>query len=290
MNIKKYNIILLAFSLLISCSKEANNVTLGESINVTAEVPDEGQDLEFIWELTNIPENSIVDNSVITLGDNSSSINFIPDVPGTYGLEVSIFQYNDEISTESFSYNVVLLDDDEIEEIARTEQMGVEQKEQDSTAISELLSENNEPKWYDSESINDLLEEPMEDSSKNTPIKKLETEKTSKSPKQKKKLTKKINKKPKSIRGSSIPHDKDRFTIQVGSKKVLSDAKKFAAKLIDVGYDAYIQKALFKETNEVWYRIRVGSYDKKETAVTVAKALSKTRKERAWVDFVRYEY
>lgn len=293
MNIKKYNIILLAFSLLISCSKEANNVTLGDSINVTAEVPDEGQDLEFIWELTNIPQNSIVDNSVITLGENSSSINFIPDVPGTYGLEVSIFQYNDEISTESFSYNVVLLDDDEIQEIAKTGQMVVEQEEQDSTAISELLSENNEPKWYDSESINDLLEESMEDSSKNTSIKKLEAEKTkniSKSPKEKKKVTRKINKKPKSIRGSSIPHDKDRFTIQVGSKKVLSDAKKFAAKLIDVGYDAYIQKALFKETNEVWYRIRVGSYDKKETAVTVAKALSKTRKERAWVDFVRYEY
>ena len=92
------------------------------------------------------------------------------------------------------------------------------------------------------------------------------------------------------MRGSSIPYDKDRFTIQVGSKKFLSDAKKFAAQLIDSGYDAYIQKASFKETSEVWYRIRVGSYDKRETATAVAKVLSKTRKEKAWVDFVRYEY
>ena len=99
-----------------------------------------------------------------------------------------------------------------------------------------------------------------------------------------------IIKKPKKVRGSSIPFDKDRFTIQVGSKKFLSDAKKFAAQLIDSGYDAYIQKASFKETNEVWYRIRVGSYDKRETATAVAKVLSKTRQEKAWVDFVRYEY
>ena len=70
----------------------------------------------------------------------------------------------------------------------------------------------------------------------------------------------------------------------------MSDAKKFAAQLIDSGYDAYIQKASFKETSEVWYRIRVGSYDKRETATAVAKVLSKTRQEKAWVDFVRYEY
>ncbi len=96
--------------------------------------------------------------------------------------------------------------------------------------------------------------------------------------------------KPKPTRGTSIPYDENRFTIQVGSKKELADAKTVAAKLIDAGYDAYIQKAVFKETNEIWYRIRVGSYDKRETATAVAKSLSKTQKESAWVDFVRYEY
>ena len=90
-------------------------------------------------------------------------------------------------------------------------------------------------------------------------------------------------------RGQSIPFDKNRFTIQISSKKVLSDAKKVAIELIDAGYDAYIQKALFVETNETWYRIRVGSYDKKETAIAVAKSLSSNRREKAWVDYVRYE-
>ena len=66
-------------------------------------------------------------------------------------------------------------------------------------------------------------------------------------------------------------NDENRFTIQVGSKKELEDAKTFAAKLIDAGYDAYIQKAYFRDTDEVWFRVRVGSYDNRDTALSVGK-------------------
>ena len=286
--LKKYNFILIA-ALVISCSKEKNTVSLGETINVSAKIPEESQDLEFIWELTSVPENSFIDNNNIQMGDTNSSVDFTPDTPGTYSLEVSIFQYNDEISTESFSYNVVLLESNENEETVEN----IVLDEKDSSAVSDLLVDNSEPKWYDAESIDDVLDEvkktPLE---QDVEIKLAKEEPIVKniSPKPNKKTSKKIIKKPKKVRGSSIPFDKDRFTIQVGSKKFLSDAKKFAAQLIDSGYDAYIQKASFKETNEVWYRIRVGSYDKRETATAVAKVLSKTRQEKAWVDFVRYEY
>ena len=283
-NLKKYNFILTA-ALLISCNKENNTVALGETINVSAEIPEESQDLEFIWELISVPENSFIDNNNIEIGNPNSSVDFTPDIPGIYSLEVSIFQYNDEISTESFSYNVVQLDSKDSDELVED----IVLVEEGSSAISDLLVENNEPKWYDSESVEDVLEDPLKENlekklSKEEPLIK------NVNPKPNKKTSKKIIKKPKKIRGSSIPFDKDRFTIQVGSKKFLSDAKKFAAQLIDSGYDAYIQKASFKETSEVWYRIRVGSYDKRETATAVAKVLSKTRQEKAWVDFVRYEY
>jgi len=286
--LKKYNFILIA-ALAISCSKENNTVSLGETINVSAKIPEESQDLEFIWELTSVPENSFINNNNIQIGDANSSIDFTPDTPGTYSLEVSIFQYNDEISTESFTYNVVPLESNENEETDEN----IVVVEKDSSAVSDLLVDNSEPKWYDAESIDDVLDEV-----KKTPLKQdVEVKLIKEEPivkkassKPYKRTSKKIIKKPKKVRGSSIPFDKDRFTIQVGSKKFLSDAKKFAAQLIDAGYDAYIQKASFKETNEVWYRIRVGSYDKRETATAVAKVLSKTRQEKAWVDFVRYEY
>ena len=274
---------------MISCSKETNPISIGETINVSAEVPEESQDLEFIWELTSVPENSFIDNNNIQTGDASSSIYFTPDVAGLYSLEVSIFQYNDEISTESFSYDVMLLEDVKKDEIVDI----LVKVQNDSSAISDLLATNNEPKWYDSESVEGVLENvekiPLEEKVKKE-LKAVEPLIKTTKTEPKKRTIKKIIKKPKKIRGSLIPHDKDRFTIQVGSKKMLSDAKKFAAKLIDAGYDAYIQKASFKETNEIWYRIRVGSYDKRQTAVAVAKVLSTTRQEKAWVDFVRYEY
>ena len=87
----------------------------------------------------------------------------------------------------------------------------------------------------------------------------------------------------------SIPYDKERFTIQVASKKRLDDAKKVAANLINSGYDAYIQKAFFKENNQTWYRIRVGSYNDKSMAQKVAIEISNEQKEKAWVDHVRIE-
>ena len=289
MESKKYNIIFLVL-ILSACVKENLTVILGESITASAEIPEDSEDLEFIWELTSVPDKSEIKKSDIQFGDDSTLINFTPDVPGIYSLEVSIFLYQDEISTESFSYDVVET------EIADVNTQELEEKtylnEGESTAVSELLVENDESKWYDSESVVDVLENIKEIPAE--PILKEEIVKEENiSPPKPATSQPKITVKKKSAikdRGSSIPFDKNRFTIQVGSKKVLADAKKFAAKLIDAGYDAYIQKAVFKETNEVWYRIRVGSYAKRQTASAVAKSLSETQQENAWVDFVRYEY
>ena len=86
-----------------------------------------------------------------------------------------------------------------------------------------------------------------------------------------------------------IPFDKSRFTIQVASKKNLNDAEKVAANLIESGYDAYIQKAYFRDTDEVWFRVRVGSYDNRDTALAVGKVIADATTTEVWVDFVRFE-
>ena len=93
----------------------------------------------------------------------------------------------------------------------------------------------------------------------------------------------------KSVKGADIPAKKDRFTIQVISKKRLADAQQYANKLIKSGYDAYIQKAYFKETEEVWYRVRIGSYDNYNSAQAIANVVSKDIKLSVWVDFVRID-
>ena len=269
---------------LISCSEKNPISIVGEALTVTVKVPEEGTDLEFLWELTNIPDNSNISNSDIKAGDDNISVVFIPDVSGNYSLEVSVFQYNDEISTQSFNFEVIgeemIAMDEENSDVNKEIPSGINK---DDSIIN-----NKESQWYDSESVSELVIAMANDSIiSESIIEEAPKEKITKSPLPPKKPPAK--KKQSKNRGQSIPFDKNRFTIQISSKKVLSDAKKVDIELIDAGYDAYIQKALFVETNEIWYRIRVGSYDKKETAIAVAKSLSSNRRENAWVDYVRYE-
>ena len=284
---KKKYIIILSLLVLTGCGEKNPTANVGDHVTITAERPEENQDLDFIWEWTSVPDNSQVDNSKIIKDDINATIEFIPDVAGLYSLEVSIFQYNDEISTQSFSYEVLA---NEIVEKEEEDKINTEETAEVEEAVAELLVENDEPKWYESESVAMVVEEASQTTE--APVVKLEEPKAPPSPPSPPPATtaKPKKKKAKLIRGSSIPYDKERFTIQVASKKELADAKKVVATLIDAGFDAYIQKAVFKETNEIWYRVRVGSYDNRDTAVAVAESLSSTRRERAWVDFVRYEY
>ena len=284
---KKKYIIILSLLVLTGCSEKNPTANVGDHVTITADKPEENQDLDFIWEWTSVPDNSQVDNSKIMKDETNATIEFIPDVAGLYSLEVSIFQYNDEISTQSFSYEVLA---NEIVEKEQEDKIKTETTVEVEDAVAELLVENNEPKWYESESVAAAVEEASQITE--VPVVELEEPKTPPSPPAPPPATtvKPKKKKAKLVRGSSIPYDKERFTIQVGSKKELADAKKVVATLIDAGFDAYIQKAVFKETNEIWYRVRVGSYDNRDTAVAVAESLSSTRLERAWVDFVRYEY
>ena len=272
------------FVALFSCTENSPSSRVGDAVTATVQVPEEGVDLEYLWEFKNLPDNSNISNSDIQAGDDKISVIFIPDVSGNYGLEVSIFQYNDEISTQSFNFDVI-----GEEMVALNEDIvNTETQIPDDSLKSNTVLEAEEPKWYDSESISELVIAMEKDSINSEPI-------IEKVPKKEVKITSSLpSKKPTAkkrtiTRGKSIPFDKNRFTIQIASKKILADAKKVAVELIDTGYDAYIQKALFVESKETWYRIRVGSYDKKETAIAVAKTLSKNRREKAWVDYVRYE-
>ena len=267
-----------------SCTENNPSSIVGEAVTATVKVPEEGVDLEYLWEFKNLPDNSNISNSDIQAGDDEISVIFVPDVSGNYGLEVSIFQYNDEISTQSFNFDVI-----GEEMVALNEDIvNIDTQILDDPPKNDEIIETDEPKWYDSESISELVIAMEKDSIISEPrVEKTPEKEVVKAPtaSTKKPAPKKRTK----IRGKSIPFDKNRFTIQIASKKILSDAKKIAMELIDSGYDAYIQKALFVETNETWYRIRVGSYDKKETATAVAKTLSKSRPEKAWVDYVRFE-
>ena len=278
---KKINIVSF-FVLIFGCTRENPIGYVSQPVSVTINISEENNDLEFIWELTSIPNNSSLKNSDIQAGDDSYSVKFTPDVIGEYSIEASVFQYNDEIETQSFSFNII--ESTKIENASNSE---IGDSFPDTLALTQLLSDSDsETKWFEGDDVSQYLTSLDQDSSSSSSPKLLENTIEKEDPVV---LSPPKRKKKKQIKGQSIPYDSNRFTIQIASKKQLVDAKKVAATLIESGYDAYIQKAFFKESNETWFRIRVGSYDNRETATAVAQSLSKSRRETAWVDFVRYE-
>ena len=274
--------IFITLTLILGCSKQNPTFIVGEAIVANVSSFEEDLDLEYLWEFSDLPDNSRISNSDISAGDDNLSISFTPDVSGIYSLEVSVFQYNDEVSTQSFNFEV--LNNESLVSEGNEESNILENKDT-ITKNDDPLYNDDGAKWFDSEDVFELVAEMEKDTMTTKP--EVEESSSIRIPSAPKKVTPKNT--PVKTRGKSIPYDKNRFTIQISSKKELSDAKKVAVNLIEAGYDAYIQKALFKETNEIWYRIRIGSYQNKETAIAVAESLSRNRPEKAWVDYVRLE-
>ncbi len=57
--------------------------------------------------------------------------------------------------------------------------------------------------------------------------------------------------------------------------------------LQNIGFDAYVQKAYFEETDEVWYRVRIGAFNSVAEAQEAVTVLKTVTGYAAWVDHVR---
>ena len=86
---------------------------------------------------------------------------------------------------------------------------------------------------------------------------------------------------------STIANNK-RYTIQITSKRILKDAQIFTKSMIEKGYDAYIQKSKINNNN-IWYRVRIGSYDNYNLASLAARDISSALNMPTWIDFIRKE-
>ena len=152
---KLFNYLLLAF--LVSCSKDNPTANVGESILVVAELPEENQDLEFLWEFIDLPENSVLENINLRIGNDNSSVIFTPDAPGLYSLNVSIFQYNDEVSNQSFTYEIQ--SDEDGQQISKKMAPNDTTINDLGTAPKDSIQEIESKKWYDSEIAAQAVEE-----------------------------------------------------------------------------------------------------------------------------------
>ena len=288
-------ILLLSFA----CDGSGIEGYVNEPITITANNPEEGQDVDYFWSLSEQPDGSLMNSSDLVASDAGQEMVFTPDYPGDYSIEVLISQYGDEIADQSFSFTIlepsekeVVKDDNQNEdtedwlneEIEDTEEHDGEQVNQDDENLSDVIESEIATNITDEKSMSDKDREGlaamgnMENSEKKNPkpISKFV------------KSTKVVAQIKEQKKEASIAERTDRFTIQITSKKILKDAQLFSQKLIGQGYDSYIQKVVFN-AEEIWYRVRVGSYDNYNSAKTAAVALSSELGMATWVDFVRKE-
>ena len=79
------------------------------------------------------------------------------------------------------------------------------------------------------------------------------------------------------------------YTIQVAAWPSLEQARIDQLKLIEEGIDAYIQRNYRKERDEVWYRVRIGSFPDKIKAQEMQKQLESITGVKSWIDMIPKE-
>ncbi len=281
---------ILFLTILVSffaCSGGGIEGYVGESISITADNPEEGKDVDYNWTLANQPDGSLMNSADLFASDDGQKMSFIPDYPGDYSVEVVVSQYGDDIANQTFAFSIIDPNKQEEEVEGEESQDEVNEEwlnedlEKESDVVIESEDEEIDENDYDDEVEDDVdsddqEEEVEEENDNDVPVAKIITSTGVQA--------KAIQPK----KGASIAARTDQFTIQITSKRVLSDAQLFSQKMISKGYDAYIQKTLF-DTDKIWYRVRVGSYDNYNSAKAAADVLSRELGMATWVDFVRKE-
>ena len=296
MKLRTFFILITGSLLLMNCGGTRGEGIVGEVIHVNGELPEETESIDLFWTISSQPDASKLSMKTLEFSKDKSKMSFTPDAAGKYVFEMEIFQYGDELETQKFTYNVdsvepLVTSETEDEALAEEEDEDwleeeyEEELEEDEDEDYDYAEEAEDDEEEMEENEDEVYEEDEEiEGIEGTEIAAAEITPPTVAPKST--AAKPAKKKsPRYV----IPYDKSRYTIQVVSKKNLKDAEKTAVNLIESGYDAYIQKAYFRDTDEVWFRVRVGSYDNRETALAVGKVIGSAMTTDIWVDFVRFE-
>ena len=276
-------IFIIPLIVIFSCGGNGIEGYVDEPITFTAKNPEDSQDVDYFWSLLDQPDGSLINSGDLISSDDGQEMVFTPDYPGDYSIEVVVSQYGDEISNQAWSFSILEYNEkDSNNETNEDNEDWLNDSLIDSMDEDLVSTENEEDQNEEEQNEEDQSGEEMDE---------VEDEEDQDEELVARIKDSVISNKIKSLspkNGASIAAMTDRFTIQITSKKMLKDAQLFSQKLINQGYDSYIQKVVFN-SDEIWYRVRVGSYDNYNSAKVAANDLSDKLKMNTWVDFVRKE-
>lgn len=245
---KRLSILTITLLILFGCQQEAVTGYVGQQFLLKADVPDEVGTFDYIWKITDLPENSELTLSDIQFSEDESQAILVPDVAGHYTLQVTVWKYNDKLGAIVYTYDIL------------------ETKPETETNLT------NSDAWLN-ETVEESASEPMKQMVKDEPV----VEKVS----EKKEMVETMD-----GRKENAPPPpatiQANFTIQVAAESNREIAQQSVNKYNTAGFDAYIQE-ITTETNKIMFRVRIGKYMTREEADQDAKRLELEYGLNPWI-------
>ncbi|MBC8376499.1 MAG: SPOR domain-containing protein [FCB group bacterium] len=267
-------LILIVLSIMVNCDMwnsrfGREEVNLGEYITLQVKEPVEGQKIN--WIFAQLPDSSKLLGFLPA--DTLDLVSFKPDFAGKYDVVLEL-TVDGEIEETSYFYEAI---------------MGADNTLVDGEIPDHIIEalETNDTTVADTPSVS-LTDEGVQRRYLSKMKSPGETKKPRKSIAKRKKATK--SKPAVTSRGNLIPLAARTYTIQVSSWPSLDDAQSASHELQQkYGIDSYIQRAFFKDKDEIYYRLRVGNFQESKDAEAYAKEIQDMTSLPVWVDFVRQE-
>jgi len=237
--------------LLLGCQQESKTGVIGQQFVLKADVPDEVGTLDYVWKITDLPENSELMLSDMQFSEDESQGIFVPDVVGHFTIQVTVWKYNDKLGAFVYNYDI---NDTPVEVTAQQQSRDDWLNETvDEVPIAEDVPDTVEETG--TEIVNDVV-----------------VKGTSLAPEQEPTVTE--------LHPSAIVEAN--YTIQVAAEPTEEAAEQNVNRLINAGYDAYLLKYT-TANNKTLYRIRIGKYATRDDASQAADKITKDRGLSTWV-------
>ena len=267
-------LVLIVLSIMVNCDMwnsrfGREDVKLGEYITLKVEEPVEGQHVN--WIFSQLPDSSKLLGFLPA--DTLDLVSFKPDVAGTYDVVLEITA-NGKTEQTRYYYEAIMSEDNTLVDGDIPEHL-LEASKAEDTTVADTPSVNLTDEGVQRRYLTKMKSPRDVTQTRKRAIKKKRTAKS----------------KPAVIsRGNLIPLAARTYTIQVSSWPSLDEAQSASRELQEkYGIDSYIQRAFFKDRDEIYYRLRVGNFQESKNAETYAREIQEMTSLPVWVDFVRQE-
>ncbi len=268
---------LLLIGILVNCDMwndwfGREEINVGSYVTLQVENSVDGQSVR--WIFAQLPDSSKLRGFLPA--DTLDVISFKPDVPGEYDVVLQI-DINGEIEEISYVYEAIVAEDSSLVNSEIPAHLFGSAYAEDTT-VADTPFVNSMTDRGDQRNYLSKVVSPGKS--------KASTSRRSSSTRKKPTRIKST----KLSRGNLIPRATKTFTIQVSSWSSLEEAQIASKELLDkYGIDSYIQRAFFKDKDEIYYRLRIGSFKEQVTAEAYAKEIQSMTSLPVWVDYIRQE-